>query len=77
MGSPGCWPGASPEPEPLSAVGGFRGGPTPVVFVLPLWLSYHQSPGTPSAVPGVAAPYFPTVIASSYGLCVEAVPANW
>ncbi|MGH3862923.1 hypothetical protein [Actinokineospora sp.] len=47
------------------------------MFVLPLWLSYHQSPGTPSAVPGVAAPYFPTVIASSYGLCVEAVPANW
>ncbi|SDJ50539.1 hypothetical protein SAMN05192558_11871 [Actinokineospora alba] len=77
MGSPGCWPGASPEPEPHSAVGGFRGGLTPAVPAPPLWLRYHQSPGAPCAFPSVAAPYFPTVIDSSYGLCVEAVPANW
>lgn len=42
-----------------------------------LWLSHHQSPGTPCAFPAEPAPYFPTVIDSSYGLCVEAVPASW
>lgn len=80
MGSPGCWTGTSPEPDPLSAVGGFRGGLVSLKFTVAgplLWLSHHQSPGTPCAFPAEPAPYFPTVIDSSYGLCVEAVPASW